>query len=96
MKAFSFTALRLMCAMVASMAVTQAVAAADTTAPTLSITHTWIAKSGTKFAFNLLLDPRDETGINQVQHRFKINSTVALPDTTPWINISPWMRGQPL
>ncbi|MDB6116460.1 MAG: hypothetical protein JWO08_241, partial [Verrucomicrobiaceae bacterium] len=96
MKAFSFTALRLMCAMVASMAVTQAIAAPDTTAPTLSITHTWIAKSGTKFAFNLLLDPRDETGINQVQHRFKINSTVALPDTTPWINISPWMRGQPL
>lgn len=68
----------------------------DTTAPTLMVNRSWIEKSGTKFAFKLLVDARDNNGVQKVEHRFKINTTTALPTTTPpWTN-SAWVRGQPI
>ncbi len=74
--------------------------AADTTPPTLNITHTWMQKVGSVVHFKMLLDPQDETGFGQfptataIQFRSKLNSTAALPANTPW-NDYPWIRGEP-
>ena len=67
----------------------------DTTPPSLSVPHAWVEKIGTKYAFKLLLDPQDETGVDKIQYRSKINSTLALPDATPWLDWA-WQRGTPL
>lgn len=69
--------------------------AADTTPPALSVPHTWVEKVGTQHAFKLLLDPQDETGVDKIQYRFKVNSTLPLPDGTAWVDWL-WQRGQPL
>ncbi|GEP42142.1 FG-GAP repeat domain-containing protein [Brevifollis gellanilyticus] len=71
--------------------------AADTTPPTLNVQHTWMEKIGGITHFKMLLDPRDETGfaaLAGIEFRSKLNSTAALPDSTPW-NAYPWIRGQP-
>ncbi len=67
----------------------------DTTAPTLDIPFVWAQKAGAAHAFHLLLDPRDDVGIQKIQVRSKINSTASLPDSTPWVD-SPWQNGEPL
>ena len=67
----------------------------DTTPPTLIVQRAWIEKVSTKNAFKLLLDARDEKGINKVQYRFKLNSILPLPDATPWLDWL-WIRGEPL
>ncbi|MCX6855288.1 MAG: FG-GAP-like repeat-containing protein [Verrucomicrobia bacterium] len=69
--------------------------AVDATPPSLSVTHAWIEKVGTQHAFKLLLDPQDETGVDKIQHRFKVNSSLPLPDTTAWVDYA-WQRGTPL
>lgn len=71
--------------------------AADTTPPTLNISHAWVEKEGTAIHFKMLLDPADDTGLTPlagIQFRSKLNSTAPLPDNTPW-NTYPWERGQP-
>jgi uncharacterized repeat protein (TIGR01451 family) len=67
----------------------------DTTPPTLDIPFVWAQKAGAAHAFHLLLDPRDDVGIQKIQVRSKINSTASLPDSTPWVD-SPWQNGEPL
>jgi len=67
----------------------------DTTAPTLDIPFVWAQKVGAAHAFHLLLDPRDDVGIQKIQVRSKINSTANLPDSTPWVD-KPWQNGEPL
>lgn len=69
--------------------------AADTTTPSLSVTHSWVQKVGTAHAFKLLLDPQDETGIDKVQYRFVINSKIPIPGTTAWTDLA-WQRDTPL
>jgi len=67
----------------------------DTTPPTLDIPFVWAQKAGAAHAFHLLLDPRDNVGIQKIQVRSKINSTASLPDSTPWVD-KPWQNGEPL
>jgi hypothetical protein len=71
------------------------VLAVDTTPPELSVPHAWVEKVGTQYAFKLLLDPQDETGVDKIQYRYKVNSTLALPDATAWVDWA-WQRGTPL
>lgn len=70
--------------------------AADTTAPTLEIQHTWVEKVSGKTTFKMLLDPKDDTGFTPnaaIQFRSKLNSVAPLPDNTPW-ETYPWVRGR--
>ena len=67
----------------------------DTTPPTLDIPFVWAQKVGASHAFHLLLDPRDNVGIQKIQVRSKINSTANLLDSTPWVD-KPWQNGDPL
>lgn len=76
--------------------ITPAASAADITPPTLNISHAWVEKVGTVVHFKMLLDPSDDVGFTPlagIQFRSKLNSTAALPDSTPW-NTYPWERGQ--
>jgi uncharacterized repeat protein (TIGR01451 family) len=66
----------------------------DTTPPALAITHSWVEKSGTGFAYRFLLDVTDNSGLQKVQARWKTGSTANLPDSTPWID-KPWLNGTP-
>lgn len=69
--------------------------ATDSTPPTLDVLQSWVEKVGTPHAFKLLIDARDNVGVDKIQYRSKINSTVALPDTTPWLNWT-WRRDEPV
>lgn len=72
--------------------------AQDTTPPTLEIVHSWVEKINNIPHFQMLLDPKDETGFtpfSAIQFRSKLNSTAALPDNTPW-QTYPWQAGEPL
>lgn len=94
--------LRLLAALVASYSVGRA---ADTTPPTLNITHTWIEKAGTVSHFKMLLDPKDETGLlpmtfgtppptnNTIWFRSALNNPNANLSAVAW-NWWPWQRGQ--
>jgi uncharacterized repeat protein (TIGR01451 family) len=57
--------------------------AADTSPPTLTASHTWIQKEGNFYRFNILLDPRDDQGIERLEVREKINAT-SIPDSMSW------------
>lgn len=86
------------------------VKAVDTTPPTLTITHTWIENKGVqpgftgiRSNFNMLLDPRDETGLleptgqNQegtIYFRSSLNNRNANLSNAAW-NLMPWTRGVP-
>ena len=82
-------------ASVALLLSTSSLTAADTTPPTLDITHTWIEQVATIPHFKMYLDPRDETGMNidNILFRSALN-TSTIPATNPWQNM-PWTRGEP-
>lgn len=92
--------------LVALLAFAPALRAADTTPPTLTITHTWIEKQGTRSNFKMHLDPKDETGLlpltfgtppptnNTIWFRSALNNPNANLSAVAW-NWWPWQRGVP-
>lgn len=92
--------LRLLVALLAFAPILRAV---DTTPPTLTITHTWIEKQGTRSNFKMLLDPKDETGLQEqfgpglpgvIYFRTALNNPSVNLSSTGW-NLMPWERGVP-